>query len=337
MGSWDDKAQKFLPVIAEPGKSNSYLALNGGDQLHDFLLAQALFADKNTMIAKHGALLFGIDSCASGGFIGDLAATDGKESSLGDPKLVRPNIGVMTATSYNKCSIFGGSGKNAFSAFSKGFNVAVGPPHPQSDAWIGAYKTAAKVVQQGQILAGGTLDSQAPQYWSTGDRIDSLTLKPGQDTQDFAFLVVSPGKDDAEAFWNDLFDLHNILVTDYGWSDDPGSKHEIVVLYGDGTQPSFVKEKIDWIDGIANSVSLEKQLTRVHGNFTDSSLGFFYFASHGAAVEVSEPISIWLFGAGLLALVRYCPRVRRSFLRESVEGSGATRGNSRLRNPAPVD
>jgi hypothetical protein len=37
--------------------------------------------------------------------------------------------------------------------------------------------------------------------------------------------------------------------------------------------------QIDWIDGIASSVNLENQLKRVHANFTDQSLGFFYFAA----------------------------------------------------------
>lgn len=304
LGSWDDKAGKFLPAVVEPDKSNSYLALDGGDQLFDFQLSQALFVEKKTMIANYAILRFAVDSCHAGGFIGDLAATDGKESSLANPKAVRPGIGVMTAASYNKCSIAGGSGKDAFSAFSKGFNFAVGAPHPDSDGWLDAYKIASRTVQKAQMIIGGTLDDQAPQYWSSGDALDGLTLKPDRDTQDFAFLVVAPGKDDAEQFWNDLFELHNILTSDYGWKDAPGSKHELIVLYGDGTQPKFVKDKIDWIDARATSGSLDMQLARVHGKFTDSSQGFFYFASHGGARAVPEPTSIALLIAGLFMLIR---------------------------------
>jgi len=312
MGSWDDKAQKFLDPIPEPDNRNSYLALNGGDQLFDFDLAQTLFSNKNTMIAKYGTLLFGFDACSVGGFIGDMAATDGKESSLSNPKLVRPNIGVMTATDYKSCSISGGKNKDAFSAFSKGFNTAVDAPHPDSDAWIGAYKTASKVVQQGQELVGGKLTDQSPQYWSSADAIDGKTLKPGADTQDYAFLVVAPEDKNSEgegaAFWNDLVELHGILTSDfYGWQDAPGSKHELIVLFADGSPPTFVKDKIDWIDGIASSVNVESQLKRVHANFTDQSLGFFYFAAHGASigppVPEPEPASLALFVGGLAILV----------------------------------
>jgi hypothetical protein len=320
LGAWDNDAAKFLPPIAEPDTAHSHVTLDGGDQIEDFQLADALFTgdltDKKTVIKKYGALEFVIDSCAAGGFIGDLAATDGKESSLADPKKLRPNIGVMTASSYNRCSLSGGVGKDAFSAFSKGFNVAVAAPHPADDDFLTSYKLASKIVQKGQKLDGGTIVTQSPQYYSTGDKIDAMTLTPHKGVKNYALLVVGPeNKNKEPAFWNDLVELHTILVDDYGWSDKPGAMNEIIALFADGKPPDDVKDKIDWIDGIANSAAFEKELARVHDNFTDDSLGFFYFAGHGSSTEpfavVAEPTSAALLALGALLPILATRRVRR--------------------------
>jgi hypothetical protein len=310
-GAWDDKAGKFQAPIAEPDTAHSHLTLNGGDQLQDFLLADALFTgmltkqlfNKETIIAKYSALLFAIDSCAAGGFIGNLAAKDGKESGLGNAANVRPGIGVMTAAAFNRCSVAGSKGNTATSAFSAGFNIAVGPPHPESDAWIGAYKTASKAIQTALESTGSTLAMQAPQYWSTGDAIDARTLKPNANNtvKDVAFLVVNPAdknsQETEQSFWNDLVKLHKILIDDYGWSDTKDAMHEIIVLFADGSKPNFVKEDINWIDGAATSTIFVNELSRVHDKFTDPSLGFFYFAAHGASTEpffMPEPPAVAL-------------------------------------------
>jgi hypothetical protein len=282
VGAWDKDANKFLDPVLRPDGKSSYFAMQNGSQLNDFLLAKALFDDVDTRFTKYGAMQLIFDACHAGGFIPALGTTDNKESSLKDANKIRPNLGVMTSCTWDQCAAYAdtkdGSGFFTYGAVKNAWDA----PHPDDDAMLPGFKGGCNFVRK----APGGLKTQAPQYWSSSGAMDDLTFETSPDRQDYFFLVFNPaakGKETEFALWNDAVLLHDLLVKDYKWSDDPGAKAELVIFYDDGTKPNFVAGQIGWIDGAASEFAVEKELKRVHEKTTQDSHVFFYFGGHGAS------------------------------------------------------
>ncbi|MCB9845347.1 MAG: hypothetical protein H6811_05110 [Phycisphaeraceae bacterium] len=280
-GAWDGSA--FLDPRIEPDTERSYIALQNG-RMYDHELSSMLFTSADTKIESWFNMQFVFEACRSGGFIGDLATTTGKESDLGDAGKLRRDIGVMTATSWDRDSYFDPN----YSYFPHGFTESVKAPHPGGDTMLDAFKAGSLEAKDNVGFTGA--DSQVPQYWSYDSRQDEDTLQVAATPRDIAFLVVNPANKNTEKeFWNDLVALHDVMINDYGWSDAKDSDDELIVLFADGTKPNFVVGDIPWIDGAASEARIATELARVRGRMTSQSLGFFYFGGHGNTCAIPAP------------------------------------------------
>ena len=204
------------------------MALRDGD-FTDSALANLVFTNANTRINNYFDMQFESEACHSGGFIGALGATNGRDANPIPANMRRPNVGVMTATSYDNCSFFERLGPNRQSHFPKG----VSNGFQAGKNMIESFKDGSNNVRTKVGFA-----TQPPQYWSASARVDNKTMQTAFGINDLAFLVVNPEDKNTELeFWNDLVRLHRIMTTQYGWTDAPGSRHEIVALFADGTPP----------------------------------------------------------------------------------------------------
>jgi hypothetical protein len=300
VGPWNGVA--YAAAVTEPNNASSYIVDNNGAKINDYTLSSYFFTNPATKFNAYNHMIFTFEACHSGGFIGDLATINGRESDINMANNRRSGIVVNTACAWNECSYFnGGTGpafNNAFSYF----------PHDWQDQVANngggdvQMQPAFRAASQATVARG---NPQNPQYYADSALANTFSLRsliPGANDYAFLFAVKEGQANVGWEFFRDIERERTILINNYGWDDA-----HLIVMYGSGpggTLPDNMTAVPNWVDYAATNNGLLTGLLATRGNVNGFSKIHWFSSSHGDSEAVPTPGAIAILTGGILTIAR---------------------------------
>ncbi len=299
VGPWNGNA--FAAPVTEPNTLSSYIVDNNGGKINDYTLASYFFTNPATRFNTYNHMIFTFEACHSGGFIGDLATINGRESDINMASNRRSGIVVNTAAAYDQCSYFtGGTApayNDAYSYFPHDWQDQIANNAAADVQMLPAFRTASQTT-----VARG--NPQSPQYYADSALADTFSLRsliPTQNDYAYLFAVKETNANAGWEFFRDIERQRSILMNNYGWDDD-----HIIVMYGsgpNGTLPDNATAVPAWVDYAATNDGLLTGLLATRANVNAMSKIHWFSSSHGDSEMVPTPGALAILAGGMLTVI----------------------------------